>query len=42
MKMFKMAAILAASVALPSMAAATDLEVTHWWTSGGEHAKQMG
>lgn len=38
MKMFKMAAILAASVALPSMAAATDLEVTHWWTSGGEAA----
>ena len=38
MKMFKMAAVLAASVALPSMAAATDLEVTHWWTSGGEAA----
>ncbi|QHQ33940.1 ABC transporter substrate-binding protein [Algicella marina] len=31
---------LAASVALPwaTMAAATDLEVTHWWTSGGEAA----
>ncbi|MDW4496437.1 ABC transporter substrate-binding protein [Sulfitobacter sp. D35] len=29
---------LVASVALPSLAAATDLEVTHWWTSGGEAA----
>ncbi|MGV8984926.1 MAG: ABC transporter substrate-binding protein [Cypionkella sp.] len=38
MKMFKMAAVLAASVALPSVAGATDLEVTHWWTSGGEAA----
>lgn len=33
------AALLAASVALPLGAAqATDLEVTHWWTSGGEAA----
>ncbi len=30
---------LAASVMLPAgIAAATDLEVTHWWTSGGEAA----
>jgi glucose/mannose transport system substrate-binding protein len=34
-----MAAVLAASVAIPFGAAkATDLEVTHWWTSGGEAA----
>ncbi|MFB9947323.1 ABC transporter substrate-binding protein [Rhizobium puerariae] len=34
-----MAAVLAATVALPLGAAhATDLEVTHWWTSGGEAA----
>ncbi|MBB3542051.1 MULTISPECIES: ABC transporter substrate-binding protein [unclassified Rhizobium] len=34
-----MAAALAASVVLPLGAAnATDLEVTHWWTSGGEAA----
>lgn len=33
------AAVLAATVALPfGMASATDLEVTHWWTSGGEAA----
>ncbi|BCH66144.1 MULTISPECIES: ABC transporter substrate-binding protein [Rhizobium/Agrobacterium group] len=33
------AAALAATVALPlGMASATDLEVTHWWTSGGEAA----
>jgi glucose/mannose transport system substrate-binding protein len=33
------AAFLAATVALPfGMANATDLEVTHWWTSGGEAA----
>jgi glucose/mannose transport system substrate-binding protein len=33
------AAVLAATVALPFGAAhATDLEVTHWWTSGGEAA----
>ena len=34
-----LAAALAASVVLPVVAAnATDLEVTHWWTSGGEAA----
>lgn len=38
MKTWKLAAGLLLSVALPSMAAATDLEVTHWWTSGGEAA----
>jgi glucose/mannose transport system substrate-binding protein len=33
------AAVLAATVAMPLGAAqATDLEVTHWWTSGGEAA----
>ena len=32
-------AAFAATVALPFAAAfATDLEVTHWWTSGGESA----
>jgi glucose/mannose transport system substrate-binding protein len=31
-----MAAVLAATVAMPSLGMATDLEVTHWWTSGGE------
>ena len=38
MKTWKMAAILAATVAMPHVAGATDLEVTHWWTSGGEAA----
>jgi glucose/mannose transport system substrate-binding protein len=38
MKLSKMTAILAATVALPMMASATELEVTHWWTSGGEAA----
>lgn len=38
MKAVKLAAALCASVALPSLAFATDLEVTHWWTSGGEAA----
>lgn len=38
MKSMKLAALLAASVALPSMASAVELEVTHWWTSGGEAA----
>ncbi len=39
MNIHKMAAALAASVVLPLGAAhATDLEVTHWWTSGGEAA----
>jgi glucose/mannose transport system substrate-binding protein len=33
-----MAAVLAATVALPTAGMATDLEVTHWWTSGGEAA----
>ncbi len=32
------AAVLAASVAFPLAAQATELEVTHWWTSGGEAA----
>jgi glucose/mannose transport system substrate-binding protein len=39
MTLRSLAAALAASVALPIGAAhATDLEVTHWWTSGGEAA----
>ncbi|NKL32373.1 carbohydrate ABC transporter substrate-binding protein [Rhizobium sp. WYCCWR 11279] len=39
MKIRLMAALLATSVALPlGVANATDLEVTHWWTSGGEAA----
>ena len=38
MKSVKLALGLLASVALPSVACATDLEVTHWWTSGGEAA----
>jgi ABC-type glycerol-3-phosphate transport system substrate-binding protein len=38
MKNWKLAAGLLLSVALPSGAYATDLEVTHWWTSGGEAA----
>ena len=39
MKIRVMAAALAATVVLPFAAAnATDLEVTHWWTSGGEAA----
>lgn len=39
MKIRSMAAVLAAGVLLPLGAAnATDLEVTHWWTSGGEAA----
>lgn len=33
-----LAMALAASVALPCAAHAADLEVTHWWTSGGEAA----
>lgn len=33
-----LAAVFAASVALPCVAQAADLEVTHWWTSGGEAA----
>jgi glucose/mannose transport system substrate-binding protein len=38
MKTYNIAAALLASVALPTMSMATDLEVTHWWTSGGEAA----
>lgn len=38
MKNFKLAAGLLLTVALPGAALATDLEVTHWWTSGGEAA----
>ncbi len=39
MKFRSVAAVLAATVALPMSAAnAVDLEVTHWWTSGGEAA----
>jgi glucose/mannose transport system substrate-binding protein len=39
MKLRSLAGALAATVALPLGAAnATDLEVTHWWTSGGEAA----
>lgn len=38
MKTLKLASALFASVALPTVAMATELEVTHWWTSGGEAA----
>jgi glucose/mannose transport system substrate-binding protein len=39
MKFRSVIAVLAATVALPVAAGhATDLEVTHWWTSGGEAA----
>lgn len=39
MKLRSLAGALAATVALPfGLAQATDLEVTHWWTSGGEAA----
>lgn len=38
MRTLKLAAGLLASVAMPTVALATDLEVTHWWTSGGEAA----
>ena len=38
MKNWKLAAALMLSAALPSSALATELEVTHWWTSGGEAA----
>lgn len=38
MKTLNLATALLASVALPSLAFATELEVTHWWTSGGEAA----
>lgn len=36
MKLTRITAVLCASVAMPAMA--TELEVTHWWTSGGEAA----
>ncbi len=38
MKIRSMMAALAASVVMPVAAHAVDLEVTHWWTSGGEAA----
>jgi glucose/mannose transport system substrate-binding protein len=38
MTTLKLAAGLLATVALPTCVFATDLEVTHWWTSGGEAA----
>ena len=38
MKFLSLAAALAATAAVPLAAHATDLEVTHWWTSGGEAA----
>jgi glucose/mannose transport system substrate-binding protein len=36
MKLTKLTAVLCMSAAMPAMA--TELEVTHWWTSGGEAA----
>ncbi len=38
MKLTRLTMALCASVALPMAAHATELEVTHWWTSGGEAA----
>jgi glucose/mannose transport system substrate-binding protein len=38
MKNWKLISALMLSAALPSTALAVDLEVTHWWTSGGEAA----
>ena len=38
MRFGNFAAVLAATVAFGGIAHATDLEVTHWWTSGGEAA----
>lgn len=38
MRIRAFAAVLAATAALPCAAMAADLEVTHWWTSGGEAA----
>ncbi len=38
MKFRSVAAVLAATVSVPFAAFAADLEVTHWWTSGGEAA----
>ena len=37
MKTWKIAALMM-TVAAPTASFATDLEVTHWWTSGGESA----
>ena len=34
MKLTRLTAVLCVSAAMPAMA--TELEVTHWWTSGGE------
>jgi glucose/mannose transport system substrate-binding protein len=38
MRIRALAAVMAATVALPCFVQAADLEVTHWWTSGGEAA----
>ncbi|MBD8650354.1 carbohydrate ABC transporter substrate-binding protein [Rhizobium sp. CFBP 13726] len=38
MRIRAFAAVMAATVALPCFVQAADLEVTHWWTSGGEAA----
>jgi hypothetical protein len=38
MKNCTLVAALMASVALPGAVLAEELEVTHWWTSGGEAA----
>lgn len=38
MRLKTLAAALMLSVGIPMGASATDLEVTHWWTSGGEAA----
>ncbi len=38
MRIRSFAAVMAATVALPCIVQAADLEVTHWWTSGGEAA----
>jgi glucose/mannose transport system substrate-binding protein len=38
MKVMKLAALLCATAAMPMTAFSTELEVTHWWTSGGEAA----
>ena len=38
MKFLKSSMLSAAAVIVASQASAVDLEVTHWWTSGGEAA----
>jgi glucose/mannose transport system substrate-binding protein len=38
MNLKRLTAALSLAVAIPSAALATELEVTHWWTSGGEAA----